>query len=131
MREPTNFALGWGEEVISPPALVWWPLVPPKGTMKKKIVVTTLIVLVLAFTISSAGAQPAQAANSTQVSAGWMPFAGSLYDSQTNSNINLNGLVHIVAHWIGGRLCAASCVAIPGVLLIGLGVYSLFFERED
>ena len=67
--------------------------------MKKKIVVTTLIVLVLAFTVSVAGAQPAQAANSTQVSAGWMPFAGSLYDSQTNSNVNLNGLVHIVARW--------------------------------
>ena len=67
--------------------------------MKKKIVVTTLIVLVLAFTVSVAGAQPAQAANATQVSAGWMPFAGSLYDSQTNSNVNLNGLVHIVARW--------------------------------
>jgi hypothetical protein len=58
-----------------------------------------VVLLVLAFTLSSAGAQPAQAANSTQVSAGWMPFTGGLYDSQTNSNINLNGLVHIVARW--------------------------------
>ena len=55
--------------------------------------------LVLVFTIGSAGAQPAQAANVTRVSAGWMPFAGGLYDSQTNSNINFNGLVHIVARW--------------------------------
>ena len=28
-----------------------------------------------------------------------MPFAGSFYDLQTNSSINFNGLVHIVAHW--------------------------------
>ena len=67
--------------------------------MKKKIVVTILIVLLLAFTISAAGVKPAQAANSAGVSAGWMPFTGSLYDSQTNSNINFNGLVHIVARW--------------------------------
>ena len=52
--------------------------------------------LVLAFTISSAGAQPAQAATDPQISAGWMPFAGSLPDS----NINLNGLIHIVARWM-------------------------------
>ena len=63
--------------------------------MKKKIVLTTLIVLVLAFTTGAAGAQPAQAANSTLISAGWMPFAGSFPDS----NINLNGLVHIVERW--------------------------------
>jgi hypothetical protein len=36
-----------------------------------------------------------------------------------------------IVHWIGGKLCAASCFAIPGVLLIGLGVYSLVYERED
>lgn len=35
----------------------------------------------------------------------------------------------IVAHWVGGRLCAATIFAIPGVLLIGLGIYALF-ERE-
>ncbi len=67
--------------------------------MKKKIVVTALIVLILAFTIGAAGAQPAQAATSARVSNGLMPFAGSLYDSQTNSNASLNGLVHIVARW--------------------------------
>jgi hypothetical protein len=70
-----------------------------RGTMKKKIIVTTLIVLVLAFTIGAAGAQPAQAATATKISAGWMPFAGSLYDPQTNSHASLNGLVHIVTHW--------------------------------
>src|SRR5688572_24900656 len=65
--------------------------------MKKKIVLTTLIVLVLAFTLGTAGAQPAQAApaSATQISAGWMPFAGYF----PNSNVHLNGLVHIVAHW--------------------------------
>ena len=55
--------------------------------------------LVMAFTLGSAGAQPAQAANATQVSAGWIPLAGSLYDSQTDSHINFNGLIHIVARW--------------------------------
>ena len=56
--------------------------------------------LVLAFTLGAAGAKPAQAANAaTQLSAGWMPFAGSLYDFQTDSIVNVNGLVHIVAHW--------------------------------
>jgi hypothetical protein len=65
----------------------------------KCLQIGTVALLVLAFTISTAGAQPAQAASSTQVSAGWMPFTGGLYDSQTNSNISLNGLVHIVARW--------------------------------
>lgn len=55
--------------------------------------------LILAFTLGIAGAQPAQAAPSVKVSSGWMPFSGSLYDSQTASNINLNGLVHIVIRW--------------------------------
>lgn len=55
--------------------------------------------IVLAFTLSAAGAPPAQAANATQISAGWMPFSGGLYDAQTNSIASLNGLVHIVAHW--------------------------------
>jgi hypothetical protein len=67
--------------------------------MKKKIVFPTLIVLVLAFTVGAMGAQAAHAAPSTQVSAGWMPFAGSLYDFQTDSLVNINGLVHIVARW--------------------------------
>jgi hypothetical protein len=44
---------------------------------------------------------------------------------------NVRLWILIVAHWIGGRLCAASCIAIPGVLLIGLGLYSLLIERED
>jgi hypothetical protein len=66
--------------------------------MKKKMILTALIVLVLAFTTAVA-ARPAQAANASQVSAGWMPFAGSLYDLQTNSIINLNGLVHITSRW--------------------------------
>lgn len=58
------------------------------------------VLLVLAFTLGAAGAQPAQAANTaSRVSAGWMPFAGGLYDSQTNSIASLNGLVHIVARW--------------------------------
>ena len=69
-------------------------------TLVFKILQIGAVVLpVLAFTVSTAGAQPAQAAPSARVSAGWMPFAGSLYDDQTNSNINLHGLVHIVAHW--------------------------------
>ena len=67
--------------------------------MKYKSIVTTLIVLVLACTMGAAGARPAQAATSSQISAGWMPFAGSVYDLQTNSSIHLNGLVHIVSHW--------------------------------
>lgn len=67
----------------------------------KFLQIGAVALLVLAFTISTAGAQPAQAANSTAdlVSSGWMPFAGSLYDSQTGSNISLNGWVHILAHW--------------------------------
>jgi hypothetical protein len=59
----------------------------------------TVALLVLAFALGAAGTQPAQAANATQISAGWMPFAGNLYDLQTDSSINLNGLVHIVARW--------------------------------
>ncbi len=55
--------------------------------------------LVLAFTLSAAGTQPVLASNSARNSNGWMPFSGSLYDSQTNSHININGLVHIVARW--------------------------------
>ena len=58
-----------------------------------------ITLLVLAFAISSAGTQPAHASNATQISAGWMPFAGNLYDSQTNSYINVNGLVHINTRW--------------------------------
>ena len=50
--------------------------------------------LVLAFAIG-ATAVPARAANSAQISAGWMPFAGSLQ----NGNISLNGSVHILTHW--------------------------------
>ena len=46
--------------------------------MKNKSIVTTLIVLVLAFTIGAAGAQPAQAATASQMSAGWLPFASEL-----------------------------------------------------
>jgi hypothetical protein len=65
----------------------------------KCLQIGVVVLLVLAFTISSVGAQPAEAANSTRVSNGWMPFAGSLYDSQTDSNIHLNGLVHIVTRW--------------------------------
>ena len=67
--------------------------------------VGAVALLVLAFTLGAAGAQPAQAAPSTQVSAGWMPFAGTLRDVQTNSNISLNGLVHIVAR---GRSVSSS-----------------------
>lgn len=55
--------------------------------------------LVMAFTIGAAGAHPVHAAPSTLISDGWMPFTGSLYDSQTNSNIGVKGLVHIVARW--------------------------------
>mgnify|MGYP003575012519 CR=1 FL=1 len=65
----------------------------------KCIRVGAALLLILAFTISSAGAQPAQASTATQVSNGWMPFTGSLYHSQTNSNLNLHGLVHIVTRW--------------------------------
>jgi len=61
----------------------------------KFLQIGAVALLVLAFTLGTAGAQPAQAATASQVSAGWMPFAGSL----PNGNINLNGLVHIVAHW--------------------------------
>lgn len=43
-------------------------------------------------------AQPAQAANSTAlVSAGLMPFADRLHDSQTNTTIHFNGLVYVIA----------------------------------
>ena len=59
----------------------------------------TVALLVLALTMGGAGAQPAQAANIAKVSSEWMPFTGSLYDSQTNSNASLNGLVHIVTRW--------------------------------
>jgi hypothetical protein len=57
--------------------------------------------LVLAFTLGAAGTQPAQAANTitTQLSAGWMPFTGSFYDSQTDSIASLNGYVRIVVRW--------------------------------
>jgi hypothetical protein len=63
--------------------------------MKKKIVLTTLILLVLAFAIGAAGAQPAQAASSTLVSDGWIPFSGSLPDAHAS----LNGWAHIVTRW--------------------------------
>src|ERR1041385_6582818 len=67
--------------------------------MKKLIRSAVIAMLVLAFSISIAGTQTARAASftTTQVSEGWLPFAGSLYDSQTNSRISLNGWVHIVA----------------------------------
>ena len=65
----------------------------------KCLQIGAVVLLVLAFTIGTLGAQSAQAATSTRVSNGWMPFAGSLYHSQTNSNIHLNGLVHIVTRW--------------------------------
>lgn len=65
----------------------------------KFLQISTAALLVLAFTISAAGARPAQAANATQISAGWMPFAGLLYDSQTDSLINVNGLIHILTRW--------------------------------
>jgi hypothetical protein len=61
----------------------------------KCLYVGVVTLLVLAFTVGVAGAQPVQAAHSTRLSAGWMPFAGSFPDS----NIHLNGLVHIVARW--------------------------------
>jgi hypothetical protein len=67
--------------------------------MKKKIVLTTLILLVLAFATGPAGVQPAQAAPSSLISAGWMPFTGLLYDSQTESIASFNGLVHIITRW--------------------------------
>ena len=57
--------------------------------------VNAVALLVLAFAISSAGARPAQAANGSQISAGWMPFAASL----PSSNIHINGWVHILTHW--------------------------------
>lgn len=65
----------------------------------KCLQIVTVTLLVLAFTISAAGVRSAQAATDSQISAGWMPFAGSLYDSQTNSHINVNGLVHILTRW--------------------------------
>ena len=61
----------------------------------KFLQIGAVALLVLALTLGSAGAQPAQAATTRQVSAGWMPFSGSLPDS----NISLNGSVHIVARW--------------------------------
>ena len=66
-----------------------------RTSVSKCLQMGTVALLVLAFTLGTAGAQPAQAANATQISAGWMPFSGTL----PNSNINLNGLVHIVASW--------------------------------
>ena len=65
----------------------------------KCLKISTMALLVLAFALSAAGSQAAQAATDSQISAGWMPFAGSLYDSQTNSYINVNGLVHILTRW--------------------------------
>jgi hypothetical protein len=65
----------------------------------KCLQICAVTLLVLALTLGSAGAQSAQAANAAQVSAGWMPFSGSLYDSQTNSHISVNGLVHILTRW--------------------------------
>jgi hypothetical protein len=67
--------------------------------MKKLVRSIVVVMLVLAFSISIAGTQTARAASftTTQVSEGWLPFAGSLYDSQTNSRISFNGWVHIVA----------------------------------
>jgi hypothetical protein len=65
----------------------------------KCLQIGAVVLLVLSFTICSAVAQPVQAATSTRVSNGWMPFVGSVYDSQTNSNASLNGLVHIVTRW--------------------------------
>ena len=59
----------------------------------------TVALLVLAFAISTAGAQSAQVASSARVSAGWMPFVAGLYDFQTNSNINFSGSVHIITRW--------------------------------
>jgi hypothetical protein len=63
----------------------------------KFVQIGAVALLVLAFTMGAAGAQPARAANSTdtEFSAGWMPFTGGLYDSQTNTISSLNGLVHI------------------------------------
>lgn len=65
----------------------------------KCLQIGTMALLVLAFALSAAGAQSAQAATDSQISSGWMPFTGSLYDSQTNSHINVNGLVHINTRW--------------------------------
>ena len=56
----------------------------------KFLQIGAVVLLVLALTLSSTGAQTAQAATSTQISDGWMPFTGSLYDSQTNSTISGN-----------------------------------------
>ena len=55
------------------------------------------VIALLALTVAmgATGAQPAQAASSSLISAGWMPFAATF----PNSNLNINGLVHIVAHW--------------------------------
>ena len=60
----------------------------------KFLQIGVVALLVLASTLGTMGAQPAQAANATatQISAGWIPFTGSLH----NGNVNLNGLVHIV-----------------------------------
>lgn len=60
---------------------------------------SAVALLVLAFTLGTAGAQSAQAAPSAQLSDAWMPFTGILQDAQTNSNISVNGLVHIVTRW--------------------------------
>jgi hypothetical protein len=61
----------------------------------KFLYISMVALLVLAFSIGATGAQPAQAAPSTLISDGWMPFTATF----PNSNISLNGLVHIVARW--------------------------------
>lgn len=65
----------------------------------KFLQISTVALLILVFTLSAAGVRSAQAATDAQITDGWMPFAGSFYDMQTNSIINFNGLVHIVARW--------------------------------
>ena len=66
------------------------------GTFVFKLLhIGAAVLLVLVFALSAAGTQPVQAAPSTLISAGWLPFSGSF----PTSNIHLNGLVHIVARW--------------------------------
>ena len=55
----------------------------------KCLQIGTMALFVLALTLSAAGAQSAQAATDSQISAGWMPFAGSLYDSQTTTSTSM------------------------------------------